>query len=144
MFEREFQVRNFNGTHNILLSVYWDFLRLLCCLLYSIIRHVSLLLASSFARKSCRAHSRVSIFLIAGREEPDTDDELLGHAGLDRPSPEMERLGIRRHPSDPSPLQSRLEARHDSVQQVSHSDEEGSCDCEATGWRDAFYEDWRT
>lgn len=59
-------------------------------------------------------------FSLAGREESDTDDQLLGDTDLDGPSPEMERLGVRWDPSDPCSLQSRLEAGHDSLQQVSH------------------------
>lgn len=58
-------------------------------------------------------------FSFAGREESDTDDQLLGDTDLDGPSPEMERLGVRGDPSDSCSLQSRLEAGHDSVQQVS-------------------------
>lgn len=58
-------------------------------------------------------------FSFAGREESDTDDQLLGDTDLDGPSPEMERLGVRGDPSDSCSLQSRLEAGHDSLQQVS-------------------------
>lgn len=59
-------------------------------------------------------------FSLAGREESDTDDQLLGDTDLDGPPPEMERLGVRWDPSDSCSLQSRLEAGHDSLQQVSH------------------------
>lgn len=58
-------------------------------------------------------------FSFAGREESDTDDQLLGDTDLDGPSPEMERLGVRGDPSDSCSLQSRLEAGYDSLQQVS-------------------------
>ncbi|PBC34895.1 Neuronal acetylcholine receptor subunit alpha-10 [Apis cerana cerana] len=63
--------------------------------------------------------SGASAARLPGREESDTDDQLLGDTDLDGPSPEMERLGVRGDPSDSCSLQSRLEAGHDSLQQVS-------------------------
>ena len=57
------------------------------------------------------------MIFVTGREEPDTDDQLLVDANLDGPSPEMERLGIRWNSSDPRSLQPCLETGHDSIQQ---------------------------
>lgn len=61
-----------------------------------------------------------TLISIAGREEPDTHDELLGDTGLDGPPFEMERFGIRWNSSDSCTVQSRLETGHDSLQQVSY------------------------
>lgn len=87
-------------------------------------RVYSIALSSSryiFSLLSFRDSRRINVgdFSFAGREESDTDDELLGDTDLDGPSPEMERLGVRGDPSDSCSLQSRLEAGHDPLQQVS-------------------------
>lgn len=67
------------------------------------------------------------VIFVTGREEPDTDDQLLVDTNLDGPSPEMERLGIRWNSSDPRSLQPCLETGHDSVQQVSDFSRRMSC-----------------
>ncbi|XP_076394956.1 CHRNA7-FAM7A fusion protein isoform X9 [Megachile rotundata] len=59
-----------------------------------------------------------TLLSIAGREEPNTYDELLGDAGLDGPPSQMERFGIRWNSSDSRTIQSRLETGHDSLQQL--------------------------
>lgn len=87
-------------------------------------RVYSIALSSSryiFSLLLLRDSRRINVgdFSFAGREESDTDDELLGDTDLDGPSPEMERLGVRGDPSDSCSLQSRLEAGHDPLQQVS-------------------------
>lgn len=69
----------------------------------------------------------LSVIFVTGREEPDTDDQLLVDTNLDGPSPEMERLGIRWNSSDPRSLQPCLETGHDSVQQVSDFSRRMSC-----------------
>lgn len=69
----------------------------------------------------------LSMIFVTGREEPDTDDQLLVDTNLDGPSPEMERLGIRWNSSDPRSLQPCLETGHDSVQQVSDFSRRMSC-----------------
>lgn len=71
---------------------------------------------SFYVRHKYLAGAEITVIFISGREKPDIDDKLLGDTGLDGPSPKMERVRIRRNPSDPRSLQPRLEARHDPLQ----------------------------
>ncbi|CAB0043657.1 unnamed protein product [Trichogramma brassicae] len=61
----------------------------------------------------------IAVYNFAGREEPDTDDQLLADPGLDGSSSALERLGVRGHPSDTSALQQGMAARHYTLQQYS-------------------------